>query len=105
MYPDIIGNETIENFENKNNEEVYLIAGLINATGKVLYWRTKSEIKLGDYAIVENMNGYDLVKVIGIVKTTKKDAGKFSNTKYENMKNAILGINANIIEDNNIEQA
>ena len=105
MYPDIIGNETIENFENKNNEEVYLIAGLINATGKVLYWRTKSEIKLGDYAIVENINGYDLVKVIGIVKTTKKDAGKFSNTKYENMKNAILGINANIIEDNNIEQA
>ena len=63
------------------------------------------DFNIGDYAIVENMNGYDLVKVIGIVKTTKKDTGKFSNTKYENMKNAILGINANIIEDNNIEQA
>lgn len=105
MGPDEIGNKIVEDIVNENNKEVYLVAGLINATGKVLHWRTRSEIKLGDYAIVENMNGYDLVKVIGIVKTTKKDAGKFSNTKYENMKNAILGINANIIEDNNIEQA
>ena len=113
MRPDEIGNKIVEDIVNENNKEVYLVAGLINATGKVLHWRTRAEIKLGvnfdfnigDYAIVENMNGYDLVKVIGIVKTTKKDTGKFSNTKYENMKNAILGINANIIEDNNIEQA
>ena len=115
MRPDEIGNKIVEDIVNENNKEVYLVAGLINATGKVLHWRTRAEIKLGDYAIVENMNDYDLVKivgtvittekVIGIVKTTKKDTGKFSNTKYENMKNAILGINANIIEDNNIEQA
>ena len=101
MGPDMIGNKIVEDIMNENNKEVYLVAGLINATGKVLYWRTKSEIKLGDYAIVENMNGYDLVKVVGIVKTTKKNAIKFSNTKYENMKNVILEIKSNIIENNN----
>lgn len=101
MGPDMIGNKIVEDIMNGNNEEVYLVAGLINATGRVLHWRTKSEIELGDYAIVENMNGYDLVKIVGIVKTTKKNAIKFSNTKYENMKNVILEIKSNIIENNN----
>ena len=32
------------------------------------------------------MNGYDLIKVLGIVHTTKENAGKFSNTGYNNMK-------------------
>ena len=105
MEPYVIGNKEVENIVNKNNKEVYLVAGLINATEKVLYWKTQSEIKLGDYAIVENMNEYDLIKIVGIVKTTKKNTSKISNTKYENMKNANLGFNASIIENNNIEQA
>ena len=72
--------------EENKNEEVYLIAGVINTTGKVLYWRDEKYMYVGNYAIVENISGYDLVKIIGRVKTTKKEASKFSNTKYENMK-------------------
>ena len=73
----------------KEEEEISLVAGIINATGKVLYWRDENYIFVGSYAIVENMNGYDLIKVIGRIKTTKANASKFLNTKYENMKKTI----------------
>ncbi len=76
----------------ENNERVYLIAGIINATGKVLYWKDENYIFVGNYAIVENVNGYDLVKVVGRVETTKENVCKFSNTKYKNMKKTIKEI-------------
>lgn len=80
-------------------ETVYLVAGLINATNRVLWWKDESKTgKLGDYYVVENMNGYDLVKVVGILATTKREASKFSNTKYENMKKIICGITKERIE-------
>lgn len=90
MRPDEIGNKIIE--ENRKDETVTLIAGVINATGKMLFWKDDNDIQIGDYVIVENMNGYDLVKVIGIVLTTEKEASKFSNTRYENMKKTIYPI-------------
>lgn len=93
MEPD---REKIENLTKEDN--VILIAGTINATGKTLYWKSDREISIGDYAIVENMNGYDLIKVAGIVTTTKANASKFSNTKYGNMKNVIQGIQKELIE-------
>lgn len=80
MRPDEIGNKIVEDIVNENNKEVYLVAGLINATGKVLHWRTRAEIKLGDYAIVENMNDYDLVKIVGTVITTEKYIKHISNS-------------------------
>ena len=48
-----------------------LIAGVINSTNTVYFWLSKNieNIKIGDYAIVENLNSYDLVKVAGIVYT------------------------------------
>lgn len=72
-------------------DKVVLIAGVINATGNMLYWKDMEErpIFVGDYAIVENRDGYDLIKVVGKIFTTKKDVRKFSNTTYENMKNVI----------------
>ncbi len=79
-------------------ETVILIAGVINATGKLLYWRSDGIINIGDYAIVENMNGYDLIKVIGIIETTKENASRFSNTKYSNMKKVIQGMQKKLIE-------
>ena len=78
--------------EENKNEKVYLIAGIVNATGKVFYWIDELFVYIGNYAIVENMDGYDLVKVIGRIETSKKDASKFSNTKYENMKKVIREI-------------
>ena len=89
--------EKIENLIKK--EQVILIAGMINATGRTLYWKSDREISIGDYAIVENMNGYDLIKVRGILYTTKANANKFSNIKYENMKNIIKGIQKELIEN------
>lgn len=73
------------------DKETFLIAGVINATGKMLYWKNKNNLSInsGDYAIVENTNGYDLVKVVGIVYTRESQASKFSNTRYENMKSVV----------------
>ena len=93
MEPD---REKIENLTKENN--VILIEGTINATGKTLYWKSHRKVSIGDYAVVENMNGYDLIKVVGIVTTTKSNASKFSNTKYGNMKNVINGIQKELIE-------
>ena len=79
----------VETIENENND-VTLIAGVINATGMMFYWKAeKYTYDTGNYALVENMNGYDLVKVVGVIETTKEDALKFSNTKYENMKKVV----------------
>lgn len=81
--------------ENKNEipnkeDKVFLIAGIINATNTLLYWRVDDiSLEVGDYAVVENMSGYDLVKVAGIVVTEKKLARKFSRVDYEKMKKAI----------------
>ena len=75
-------------------DKVVLIAGVINATGKMLYWKNMEEetIFVGDYAIVENRDEYDLVKVVGKIFTNKKDVRRFSNTAYENMKKVICKV-------------
>lgn len=96
MRPDEMGKKIIEGIE--KDEVVTLVAGVINATGKMLFWKDDCEIQLGDYAVVENVNGYDLVKVIGIILTTEKQASNFSNTRYENMKKTIYPISKEDIE-------
>jgi len=89
-----ITKETIEKLGNlykEDEQKVTLVAGKINATGKILCW--KSDIffpSIGDYAIVENKNGYDLVEIVGKIETTKENASKFSNTKYDDMKNILV---------------
>lgn len=84
--------------EEQKNKEVTLVAGIINATGKMLYWKDEIGTSIGDYAVVENMNGYDLIKVIGITKTREYSTGHFSNTKYENMKKVIGAFSKEKIE-------
>lgn len=96
MRPDEIGKKILE--ENIENGIVTLVTGVINATETTLCWKSDSEISIGDYAIVENKQGYDLVKVTGILYTTRENAIKFSNTKYENMKKVIQGIGKELIE-------
>lgn len=51
-----------------------LILGKLN-NGAIFYWDiSHMQLKpvVGDYAIVENKNDYDLVKIIGIVETSEK---------------------------------
>ncbi len=88
MKPDEIGKKIVEKIT-EENEIVVLVAGVINATGQMLYWKIEENIDVGDYAIVENKNEYDLIKVVGLVYTTKANARKFSKTKYERMKKVI----------------
>ena len=83
---------------NQTDNQVLLIAGILNATGKLLYWRVDNiSLEVGDYAVVENMSGHDLVKVAGIICTEKKLVRKFSNVEYESMKKAIKKVD--IFED------
>ncbi len=75
------------------DEKVDLIAGrLNNRNGETLYWKLEKMMscKLGDFAVVENANGYYLVEICGFITTTKSKASYFSRTKYENMKSVIM---------------
>lgn len=84
----------------EKDKKVRLVAGIINSTGKMFYWKNKIDlVDIGDYVIVENMQGYDLVKVVGIIETTEKEASKFSNTKYENMKKTVVKISKEILTE------
>ena len=59
-----------------------LILGKLN-TGAIFYWDIsdmKLEPSIGDYAIVENLNDYDLVKIIGIVETSGKYCKRLTHT-------------------------
>lgn len=85
---------------------LYLIVGVINSMPNMVYfWLGNKNIdsfKIGDYAIVENLNSYDLVKIAGIVWTnednlksiTKKDLAKMKKViKYipkEELENEVL---------------
>ena len=57
-----------------------LIAAKLNSDNIVRFWKTeKNNFEVGDYAIVENRNDYDLVKIVGIVETTEKYSSFFVN--------------------------
>ena len=86
--------------------KLYLIAGVINSMPNMVYFwlgdKNIDSFKIGDYAIVENLNSYDLVKIAGIVWTneenlksiTKKDLAKMKKViKYipkEELENEVL---------------
>ena len=71
--------------------EVVLLAGKINSTTIVNFWKVEAIplIDVGNYAIVENKQGYDLVEIVGFLDVNKNNARLFSNTNYENMKKVI----------------
>ena len=58
----------------EKDDTVKMIAGKLNNTKCVYYWTVDKDFdyEIGDYAIVENMNDYDLVKIIGTVITNEK---------------------------------
>lgn len=81
---------------------VKLIGGRLNNKTETLFWKITDELavscELGDYAIVENANGYDLIQISGVVITEEDKANHFSKTKYEYMKNVIKIISKEEIE-------
>ena len=88
--------------------KVYLIAGTINLTKETLYWTLEGILGkdniIGDYAIVESRDSYDLVKIVGIVETTEENARKFSKHGYKNMKKVIKILEKSQIEVNKNEE-
>ena len=57
-----------------------LVLGKLNGIDKIYYWNIKEKMILGKifedliekYAIAENMNGYDLIKIVGIAYVDKE---------------------------------
>ena len=67
----------------KVKDTIKMIAGKLNNCNQTYYWEIDDEhyFQIGDYAIVENMNDYDLVKIVGVVETTEKYARFIVNAK------------------------
>lgn len=64
----------------------------------VNYWKVGNvrNEDIGNYAIVENLNGYDLVKIIGISEISESQV-KYVTNNY-NLKNVKVIISKNIVE-------
>jgi hypothetical protein len=65
-----------------------LIAGKLS-NGTVNYWSCDIDVNIGDTIVVENRNAYDIVTVVGIVRTTPENVKHFSSSK---LKNAVAKI-------------
>ena len=87
---------------------ICLIAGVINAgvinavPNQCYFWLgTKSTdcFKINDYAIVENKQGYDLVKIAGIVWTNEDNLKIITRNNLSKMKKVIRYIPREEIEN------
>ena len=75
-------------------KNLYLIAGVINSMPNTVYFwlgnKNMDSFKIGDYAIVENLSSYDLVKIAGIVWTNENNLKSITKVKdLEKMKKVI----------------
>lgn len=79
-----------------------LIAGVLNNTALVRYWSWEfgHEPKCGNYAIVENLKDYALVKIVGIVET---DTPKLITNGHK-VKRAVLSVPTSLLELADCEQ-
>lgn len=77
--------------------ETRLIVGKLNNCKTIYYWEIDSneDFEIGDYAIVENKNDYDLVKIIGAIHTNDKYKKFITNSN--NIKKVIKVIERNEI--------
>lgn len=74
-------------------KNLYLIAGVINSMPNMVYFwlgdKNIDSFKIGDYAIVENLNSYDLVKIAGIVWTNEENLKSITKKDLAKMKKVI----------------
>lgn len=76
-----------------------LICGKLQGNNVLRFWKVEDEnidTHIGNYAIVENMDSYALVKILGLVITSEQEALSISNTDYKRMKRMLKEIS---IED------
>lgn len=62
-----------QNTQNED-EEIKAIIGMLNGDCTARFWKIPDgmAVDIGDHAVVENRDGYDLVEVVGLVRTTQK---------------------------------
>ncbi len=77
----------VENTTVESPKTIKYVAGRLNSCNTTYYWNIDEDMKfeIGDYAIVENMNDYDLIKIVGVIETTEK-YGKFIQNHKINKK-------------------
>lgn len=103
-YEDIIKIENfIQDITNNDENTIKLITGtLINASNNYItkYWLINNdvEVNIGDYAIVENLSGFAIVKIVGVTISEPKLVKYISNTNYEKMKKVVMLINKEELE-------
>lgn len=82
-----------------------LIIGKINASSTIGYWRINDQIvkniSPGDFAIVQNKSNYDLVTILGIVKTEEEYIKSFVPGGAN--KNVIYILKKSELESYNLE--
>ena len=82
---------------------LYLIAGVINSMPNMVYFwlgdKNIDSFKIGDYAIVENLNSYDLVKIAGIVWTNEDNLKTITKNNLAKMKRVIKYIPKDELEN------
>lgn len=85
-------------------EEVRLVTGKIQGNNVLRFWKVEDEnifIQIGNYAIVENMDSYNLIEILGLVITSREKAMNITNTPYKNIKRVLKEID--IDELKNVE--
>lgn len=81
---------------------IKIILGRLNGCITSNYWlENETNATVGDYAIVENKNGYDLVEVTGILETDEKHINLIIGNKINKKAVSIiskktLGIDSNV---------
>ena len=76
-----------------------LILGKLNSVA-IFYWDIsdmKLEPSIGDYAIVENLDDYALVKIVGIVETSEKYCKQLTHSCE--LKKAVCLLKRNMIRN------
>jgi len=87
-------------------EQVRLICGKLQGNNVLRFWKVEDvniDTHIGNYAIVENLDSYSLVEILGLTVTTKDKIVNITTTKYENMKRMVKEIDINELtkEQNN----
>lgn len=87
--------ETGEETQEAQNEggEIKAIAGMLNGDCTVRFWRVPNgmAVNIGDYVVVENRDGHDLVKVVGFVETTE-ECEKFLTGNRRGIKKSVVAV-------------
>lgn len=92
-----------EESQNTQNEdgEIKAIAGMLNGDCTARFWKIPNGIAvdIGDHAVVENRDGYDLVKVVGLVKTTE-ECEKILTGNRRGIKKSVVAVILNELFSN-----